>query len=193
MTYKEDLRVQKTKSALSEAFINLLSTRMFDDITVNELCEAAGIRRATFYKHYKDKYDFLTSFTVALRQRFDNSVWCHREYSNTADYYVAYAKRIVGFISEHELAIDNILKSHLFPTIISIILEQNYKDTRDRLQESVDSGLKLPASVEVIASMCAGGVASAVYCWLVSGKKQPPDAIAEEVGAVVRKIIEPCT
>lgn len=75
MQNKDDLRVIRTKKALSEAFIELLNSKTFDEITVNELCEEAGIRRATFYKHYSDKYDFLTAYTRSLRDRFESSVW----------------------------------------------------------------------------------------------------------------------
>lgn len=190
MAAREDLRVQKTKKALIDAFMNLLASRAFDEITVNELCAAAGIRRATFYKHYKDKYDFVASVTKALRDRFDSTVWKDKEYSTTAEYYVAYAKRLVGFISENESAINNILNSSLFPTIISLILEQNYADTKERLERSMRGGLTLAASVEVVAGMCAGGVASAIYSWIAEGRKKDPDLLAAEIGEIIKKIIE---
>ena len=49
---KEDLRVKKTKRVLTEAFFKLLNEKPFEEITVNELCDRADVRRATFYKHY---------------------------------------------------------------------------------------------------------------------------------------------
>ena len=39
MADKEDLRVQKTKTALFRAFYELLSEKSYESITVNELCE----------------------------------------------------------------------------------------------------------------------------------------------------------
>lgn len=57
-----DLRVQKTHMALIQAFQTLISQKEFDKITVNELCDLALIRRPTFYKHFLDKYDFLSFF-----------------------------------------------------------------------------------------------------------------------------------
>lgn len=190
MTEKVDLRVQKTKKALTDAFMNLLSENTFDDITVNELCLAAGIRRATFYKHYRDKYDFVSSVTKTLRERFDTRIWGKREYSSTAEYYVEYAKRIVGFISENESAFDNLVKSNLFPTVISLILEQNLEDTRERLVKSVKNGLKLCASVDVVANMCSGGVASTIYSWVAGGRKKDPDTLSAEIGEIVKRIID---
>lgn len=59
---KLDLRVQKTYKALIDAFENLLYEKKFEKISVTEICDAAMIRRPTFYTHFLDKYDFLTFF-----------------------------------------------------------------------------------------------------------------------------------
>ena len=62
MEEKTDLRIRKTYKALCDAFVNILEKKRFDDLTVNELCDEAMIRRATFYKHFADKYDFFFFF-----------------------------------------------------------------------------------------------------------------------------------
>lgn len=190
MAVKEDLRVKRTKKALADAFINLLSVKSFEDITINELCDTAGIRRATFYKHYTDKFDFLTLYVSSLRDRFDSTVWKSDSSAPTREYYVAYAKRMIKFIDENPAATDNVLKSHLFPSMLTIILERNYKDTLARLEASAKAGMKLPATPEVTASMIAGAVAAAIYTWLISGKKKDADELAREVGEVVANLIE---
>ena len=190
MIEKEDLRVKKTKKALHTAFLTLLSEKTFEEITINELCETAGVRRATFYKHYADKFAFLTTFTQALRERFDHIIWKPSEFDTTTKYYVEYAKRIVTYISEHERAVENIIKSNLFHIVIAIILEQNYHDTKERLAKSEAEGMKLCASVETLSAMCTGGVASAIYYWLVEGKKKTKDELAEEIGAIINSTLE---
>ncbi len=190
MSGKEDLRVKRTKRALTEAFMKLLTRKSFEDITVNELCDEAGIRRATFYKHYTDKFDFLTAYICSLRDRFDNTIWKSDISAPTKEYYVAYAKRLVGFINENAAAIDNVLRSNMCPSLLAIVVEQNYKDTCERLSASVKAGMSLSASVEVIASMASGAVASAVYAWLKTGKKKPADELADEIGEAVACLIE---
>ena len=186
---KEDLRVRKTKKALAEAFFSLLNEKSFEDITINELCDRADVRRATFYKHYTDKFNFLMSYVKSLRDRFDTLIWKSDKPDTTAKYYVAYAKRVVGFISENEHIISNLIKSNLLPTCFGIIIEQNYIDTRDRLEKSVHAGMKLCAPIDTIAMMCAGGVAQTIYTWIMSNSKKNPDELAEEIGAVVSAIL----
>lgn len=189
MSGKEDLRVRRTKKALFDAFMQLLCEKPFDEITINELCEVAGVRRATFYKHYSDKYDFLTAYTCLLRDRFDRLIWKTGKPTLATEYYVAYAKRLIHFIGENSVAVQNICNSNLFPSVLAIIVEQNYRDTCERLRISVTEGMQLCASVETVAAMCTGGVAACVYGWLMQGQTDEPDRIAEQVGAVVEKII----
>ena len=189
MAITEDLRVRRTKAALSEAFIALLEQKKLDEITINELCDTAGVRRATFYKHYADKFDFLKAYTYGLRDRFDNLVWKSPKPATTVEYYVCYAKRVIEYISEHQNAVNNLLDSSLFPSALSIIIEQNYNDTCERLHASVAAGMKLKASVEVIAGMCAGGVSTTIYAWLKSDRKISADELSEQVGRIISTAI----
>ena len=54
-----DIRVRRTYNQLTEALIKLLAQKSFDDLTVLEICNRANVHRATFYKHFVDKHDFL--------------------------------------------------------------------------------------------------------------------------------------
>lgn len=47
-----DLRVQKTRAAIKEAFKEMVCEMDADDITVKELADRAHIHRKTFYLHY---------------------------------------------------------------------------------------------------------------------------------------------
>ncbi len=64
----EDKRVIKTKKNIKDSFIRLLSEKPFDDISVTELCQAAGMSRITFYTHYSDKYELTESLFKELMQ-----------------------------------------------------------------------------------------------------------------------------
>lgn len=55
---KMDRRQRKTRNAIFESFIGLLSEKNYSKITVGEIIEKADIGRATFYSHFETK-DYL--------------------------------------------------------------------------------------------------------------------------------------
>lgn len=52
-----DLRIERTRKSIINAFIELRSKKPIEKITVKELAELAYINKATFYSHYNDIYD----------------------------------------------------------------------------------------------------------------------------------------
>jgi AcrR family transcriptional regulator len=54
-----DPRVVRTRTALREALVALILERGWDAISVQDVCERAGVGRSTFYIHYGDKEDLL--------------------------------------------------------------------------------------------------------------------------------------
>lgn len=52
-----DLRIERTKKNIKEAFLKLRAEKPLEKITVKELAELAYINKATFYSHYQDIYD----------------------------------------------------------------------------------------------------------------------------------------
>ena len=55
---------EKTKEKCREALVRLLQRHPFDEITVSELAQAAGISRTAFYSNYKKTEDVLTDFLL---------------------------------------------------------------------------------------------------------------------------------
>ncbi len=51
-----DPRIRRTRQLLQGALGNLLQTKSFEEISVQDITEAATVNRATFYDHYTDKF-----------------------------------------------------------------------------------------------------------------------------------------
>lgn len=58
-TRRTNISSIRTRKKLSEALIEALGDKSFDKLTVMDICNAAGLPRATFYNHFIDKYDLL--------------------------------------------------------------------------------------------------------------------------------------
>lgn len=56
---KIDIRVIRTYEQLTSSLVSLLKFKTFEELSVSEICDNADVHRATFYKHFNDKYEFL--------------------------------------------------------------------------------------------------------------------------------------
>jgi len=48
-----------TKNKVFETAIELIKERGYDDVTISQICEKAGVAKGTFYVHYKSKEDII--------------------------------------------------------------------------------------------------------------------------------------
>ncbi len=70
---KDDLRVQRTRKLIQEALIELTIAKGFGAVTVRDITSYAKINRATFYRHYLDKFDLLDQYAQDVYELLDDS------------------------------------------------------------------------------------------------------------------------
>jgi AcrR family transcriptional regulator len=63
---KQDRRSQRTQRALGEALVSFMMERRYADLTVQDILDRANVGRSTFYAHYYDKDDLLSSMIEQL-------------------------------------------------------------------------------------------------------------------------------
>ena len=65
-----DRRILRTRDAL----VALMHEKNFDEITVQDLLDRAGVGRATFYVHYRDKQDLFLSDVEEFFETFSTAL-----------------------------------------------------------------------------------------------------------------------
>ena len=90
-------RAVRSSQALRDALLNLLDERPFEQITVREICAAAGVHYATFFRHYVSKevlldaiaahqIEQLNQLTMAIRRASDYRAGFHALCSYVEDH-----------------------------------------------------------------------------------------------------------
>jgi AcrR family transcriptional regulator len=59
-----DPRIRRTRKLLQGALGTLMQTKSFDEISVQDITEAATVNRATFYDHYTDKFALMEAMVA---------------------------------------------------------------------------------------------------------------------------------
>jgi len=69
-----DRRTRRTRHKVNGALVDLIKEKRFDDITVQNLIERAGVGRSTFYSHYRDKEDVFEHQWQQLNQHLADQI-----------------------------------------------------------------------------------------------------------------------
>lgn len=183
-----DLRIQKTYMALTKTFFELLEEKRFEDITVNELCDRAMIRRATFYKHFGDKYEFFTFIIRETQAEFDSEIVSSLDTTIPIDFYITIVRRVMIFFNAKDRLIQSVLKSECYPSLFRILSEQVEFDILQKLKENAEKGYKLIADPEVMAHFFTGAILETLQWWLTNKKPMSQESIEKQIVDMMKAV-----
>lgn len=184
MEQKTDLRIIKTHKALTEAFWQMLAEKKFEDITVNELCERAMVRRATFYKHFADKYEFFAFIVRAKQAEFNAQIHQQIDDTRPQTLFLGIIQRALDFLKSNEKLVQTVLESNGLPDVLDILSRQINIDVTQKLKELAQNGIPLPASPQVMAHFFTGALVYTLRWW-VTQKSVKEDELMEELARIL--------
>ena len=77
MKEKTDRRIRKTKAQLRAGLAKLMQEKSIKEITVKELVEEVDINRSTFYLHYTDIFNMLSTIEEELLEEIRQTIQNH--------------------------------------------------------------------------------------------------------------------
>ena len=178
-----DLRVQKTHILIHHAFTELMEEKGFEGFTVGELCERAMIRRATFYKHFSDKYAYFNFYMNEIFRSFHGRLKPGMEAGDVNEYALHICRELIRFTKEHERFFKKAMEASVAPTTLTILLEVLHSDIRHALQNAPGSKELSGDQLEGRAYFFTGGVLSILFRHLQSSTPIDEDAFMDVVSA----------
>ena len=189
MEKKMDLRVQRTHITLMNAFLELLETKKFENITVNELCAKAMVRRATFYKHFGDKYEFFTFMIKEIQDDFRKASQIHMYSENLSDPYIEIVKNLLDFLDSHESLVTSIKNSEVYPVLLNLVSEQIVLDVKEHFLEDRRNGKELLLAPELMAQVFTGALINLARWWLAHKQEASKDDMIEQINTLLNRLV----
>ena len=183
-----DLRIQKTYQSLIGAFLQLLKEKPFETITVHEICDMAMVRRATFYKHFGDKYEFFTFLVRYLRDEFRKDFSKTDSSKGVVAPYVDIIRFLMDFLDENEALVQSVMESTACPILMDIVSEQIVRDVKEMLCEDEKRGMELMLSPELMAQAYTGALVSITRWWIKHKDQVSKDEIIAQAETVFEKL-----
>lgn len=187
---KVDLRVQKTERALVDAMIKLLREKPYEAISISDLCDTAMVRRATFYRHFKDKDDFFDFCLEQRRKRFEAD-WQTSPSADPLVYYTESMRVMLRYMRENE------------PLYVNTVCKSDRRDMRavmvERFMQAIENeahGLgaqvyTTPVPTPVMAAFLSGGLLGIGRWWCVDKPDMSEDLLVEYVHGLLSTCLQP--
>lgn len=167
---KTDLRIIKTKNLLYTTLINLLKDYTFEEIKVSDICNKALINRSTFYAHYSDKYELLSSCIQDIKEDLAEKLRSNKNISNTKEYYMEMLNLFLNHIDENRELFSSIIINNKNSVIMDIFHATINADLTKRLKEE-DKKRELNVPEEIITNFYVGAVVNVSIKWLTDYQK----------------------
>lgn len=181
---KTDLRIQKTEQALLDAMHKLLQSKPYDKITVSDLCSEANIRRATFYAHFKDKYDFL-AFCIQKKQACFDASCTDFDDHDVAEYHIIILRDMLKYLQENKALFDHTTRHSGTMGAIDLFAGQMLQLFENKVRLLEQSGITLVAPPEIIATFFSSAMLGVARWWLMSEDGMTEDELIRHVQAIM--------
>lgn len=169
---EQDLRVQRTRRLLQEAFIELANSQDYHEITIREVTKKAQVGYKTFFRHYKSIEELVEAIIDKLINKFEQETAMQPK---AIEQNTLLALEITKNNSKLFLSI---LKSPLSHRLIQAITAVGYRDSQ---QFTLNSDLPSP----LVQHHFSVSVVSLVKWWLENGMIYSP----EEMGQYIRRLV----
>lgn len=175
---KVDRRVIKSQEAIKKAFIELMTEKALDEITIQEIADRANVGRRTVYLHYLDKYDLLEKLI---------------------DEHINALKKLCESASELSFAEGNLLwfeyfesNSSFFSSMFAskgapVFRRKFLQFVMEELESEVDvnTGLNQGLSKDLILAFFGAAIVQITETWFTNELSEPTRVVAEQVGILL--------
>lgn len=189
---KVDRRIQRTRQALQNAFLELTREKEYDDISVEEITERANVGRATFYLHYTDKEDLLLQHfsemandTVQLISQIPFSEWLPSfdsfKGSSNADEPLLPLVMVFQHIKDYSDFYRALLKSENSSRIVDrirLISNENIVKFARSKMDNDPIPVLYEVPIEFLAAFFSGALLSSLVWWMEEDMKHSPEDMA---------------
>lgn len=189
MKEKEDRRIQKTRKLLHEAVVSLILEKNYESVSVQDILDRANVGRSTFYTHFQNKDELLTSGVHNDLRDMLQTAQASASAASSKPY-----EKIIGFslaMFEHAYEYRGVWRAMLGSRAGAIVRQNMQKMLADLIRDGLKkefpgrnkSNSRVPT--ELFIHFLASTFMSVLSWWLNRKDPLPPEAIDEIFRALV--------
>ncbi|HSX62568.1 MAG TPA: helix-turn-helix domain-containing protein [Tahibacter sp.] len=179
---KTDARALRSREALLDAFAGLLHQRGYERLTIQNVLDRAGVSRATFYEHFRNKDDLLANSVGRLRG------WLQRESQIAAasapgmqlGFTLPFFRHVRQAATRvHAPGVQLAVEKHMRLLLCELV--------RDELRAQPQAARLREAEIEAVVQHVAGALSNVLLWW----RETRPELTPEQLDAIFRLMTLP--
>jgi AcrR family transcriptional regulator len=186
----DDPRVRRTRRSLQEALLALAADQDFAAITVRAITRQAGINRATFYQHYRDKADLIAQTLDSLFDELtaEGRAFVAAHLPLTPDVVPPPLISLFQHVGERPALYCRLLRDGTSPfaSRLRVFHEEQFKRVWPDMRTVIGAG---DAPVEVRAGFAAAATHGLIGWWLEHGRRERPEAMARWLWELLASVL----
>lgn len=177
METKQDIRVIKTKKSLYLGLLQLMKTKQFEEIKVSDICKIALVNRSTFYDHFVDKYELLSSLIKDLEKKLERKLDDIKNI-NYKDYYTKIIELLLDHLEENLLIYSSVIKNNNNSIAGDIFKDMILKNVDKHLKEKEQ---KIDIPTTVISTFYVSAVINVCLLYVKEPTKYKKEVIIKSI------------
>lgn len=176
---RQNASTPRTRGRIHDAFLKLAESHDVFSITVNDVTNAAGLNRTTFYLHYPDIEALLNAVIDELMVRLNEGGQRLLEWDPASEQ--EWQETFFRTIAEHPRLFLSLFQSTHQELIVARLLAQHESWFLSRWEQLGYHEPESGPSLAIRATFVAYGVHGLTVSWLESGMKESAETICEWV------------
>ena len=177
-----DPRVVSTRQMLRDALVSLIEEKGFDAITIQDIADRAGLNRATFYLHYRDKQELLVK---SLRDAIDElmadiGASTGEQGQLVPDGSLRPIKATFEHVAQHARFYRVMMSAEGVPSFIAGVRDYMAEITLRWLTALQPDPRLSRVPLEIVANSLSWSLLGVLIWWLEHDMPHPPEYMAEQ-------------
>ena len=176
-----DRRVVKTKRAIRNSFMSLLSDRDINDITVSDIAAAADINRKTFYNYYAGVYALVDEIENELISRLD-SVLTELDFTKNMNRPYMVFEKLTGVINTDPEFFGYLLSMKSNTGLTNKLVGLLKSKTKEILKKYLNAEDR---KLDLMLDFMVPGMVAVYQQWYSSGRRVSAEVISSDINLLV--------
>ncbi len=169
-------QITESRTLIKNAFLKLLETKNYDEITLSEIAKHAQLTRMTLYRHFKSKEEIITLF---FTEHLEN-VMAEIEKIENPNFYDVMCL-ILETIKANRFIKSSNNSEELHRIYINSLKNYNY---------NFNERMPLPNLDDVTKNYVMGGINKVIGDWLDNDCQSPSETVAKKLVEITMLVVQ---